>query len=151
MEIRNSKTCCLCNNEKPLELFAKNGDRGFRSYCKLCDAGAQKRYRESHREILNERRRKQTANDPKINRNYNLRQKYGITLGQWESLFDSQNRVCKICKTDQPKGRGWQTDHDHSTGKIRGILCHSCNSLIGHSMENENIMLSAIQYLKDTK
>lgn len=143
-----SKKCCLCGSTKPLVDFAK-GDGGKRkSYCKTCDAETHARYRAIHGDRLNAQRRKKCQNDPRINRNYNLRQHYGITLAQWEEMFDAQGRSCKICKTTTPKGRGWQTDHNHSTGRIRGVLCHHCNALIGHAMENSTILLATIEYLK---
>jgi len=38
-----------------------------------------------------------------------------------------QEEKCALCKTDTPNARGWTTDHDHETGLVRGILCHTCN------------------------
>lgn len=62
-------------------------------------------------------------------------------------MHKSQNYLCAICGTDTPRGRGWQTDHNHKTGAVRSILCHSCNSLIGHAKESPEILLSAFRYL----
>jgi len=69
----------------------------------------------------------------KFIRNQNLIQKYGITLDEWNVLLDSQNGTCAICKSKDPKDiRGWHTDHCHSTGVVRGILCRDCNIGLGH-------------------
>ena len=66
-------------------------------------------------------------------RSANLVQKYGITLENWEALFNEQNKVCALCGSNDPKDkRGWHTDHCHKTGKVRGILCRDCNIGLGH-------------------
>lgn len=62
-----------------------------------------------------------------------LRQQYGITLEQRNSLLEAQGYRCAVCKTDAPAGRWdeWHTDHCHDTGRIRGILCMRCNMAVG--------------------
>jgi hypothetical protein len=71
------------------------------------------------------------AKRPEWIRNKNYRALYGITLKQWEALFKRQRRRCAICRTAKPDARRWATDHDHRTGKVRGILCHRCNLALG--------------------
>jgi hypothetical protein len=57
---------------------------------------------------------------------------YGITQDEWLCLFEKQGRCCAICKTTEVgEKKGWHTDHDHVTGKVRGILCPGCNTTIG--------------------
>lgn len=69
--------------------------------------------------------------------------KYGLTYqGVVEIL--SRNK-CEICQRENQK---WELDHDHSTGKFRGLLCSRCNSALGMFAESEELMLNAIQYLK---
>ena len=84
-------------------------------------------------------------------RRCHLRLNYGMTLEEWNKMFDGQGRRCAICRTDYSgyscKKRQWDTDHDHSTGKIRGILCHQCNLMLGASKDNPIILNSAISYL----
>ena len=80
-------------------------------------------------------------------RHHNFKKVYGITLVEWEALFDSQNRLCAICGTDKQRGKNWHTDHDHSTGKVRGILCGWCNTGIGKLQESREIMSKALDYL----
>ena len=62
-------------------------------------------------------------------RNQNLKNKYGITSEEWEAMFLAQNKSCVICETT--KAPKWHTDHCHTTGKVRGILCSACNRNLG--------------------
>jgi hypothetical protein len=79
-------------------------------------------------------------------RNNNLRATYGITLQEWNTLFELQGKCCAICKCgDAAK---WTTDHNHTSGKVRGILCQPCNSGIGMFRENATVLFNAIEYLK---
>lgn len=64
-----------------------------------------------------------------------IKHQYSITLEEWEALLESQGRRCAMpdCRTDKPGGRfnQWHTDHDHDTGRVRGLLCAKCNILLG--------------------
>jgi len=61
-----------------------------------------------------------------------IKKRYGMTIEAWEALFAAQGRCCAICKADESGWkRAWHTDHDHVTGKVRGILCHPCNRTLG--------------------
>ena len=69
-----------------------------------------------------------------MNRDWCYRKKYGITLKQYNEILTKQNGVCLLCgnKTAyKNKGRNLFVDHDHETGKIRGLLCSRCNTVIG--------------------
>jgi len=76
--------------------------------------------------------------------------KYGITQDEYIKLSDKQNNSCAICKTIQPGGRHntWHIDHEHSTGKVRGLLCWLCNSGLGKFKDNSELLKSAINYLE---
>ncbi len=81
-------------------------------------------------------------------RDNNYRKSYGITTSQYEELFMLQNGLCAICKTAQSKlPKRLNVDHDHLTGKIRGLLCATCNLGIGHFKDNSEKLLSAVAYL----
>ncbi len=58
-----------------------------------------------------------------------LIKKYGITIDRYNEVFDKQNGVCAICK--KPTKKKLFVDHDHQTGKVRGLLCSGCNMGIG--------------------
>jgi hypothetical protein len=79
-------------------------------------------------------------------RNAHLKHKYGITLEQYNSLLTKQNGVCAICG-NPPREKLLDTDHDHDTGKIRGLLCWRCNGLLGRARDSIEILESAIEYL----
>ena len=73
-----------------------------------------------------------------------------MTIEVYDALIKKQNGKCLICKqTPKPDsmGRQFSVDHDHKTGKVRGILCAHCNSLLGHAFDNPEILKSAIKYL----
>jgi hypothetical protein len=128
---------------------------------------AQRAYRERNRERLAVERRANYAKNPEKERarqrayvardpervarrlrEWHLKRKYGITLEQWEALFEKQGSVCAICGTTEPNhNHGWQTDHCHKTGAIRGILCFSCNLVLGHLGDDKDRIQRFYTYL----
>lgn len=79
---------------------------------------------------------------------YVLKSRYGIDQSAWDAMFAAQGSVCGICgSAEHSDHRTWHTDHDHSTGKVRGILCARCNHLLGHARDNPHILSKAIDYL----
>ncbi len=85
--------------------------------------------------------------NPRLRKKWQLKNKYKISLKQWDELFESQDRKCAICRTDKFIGKGPLTDHNHATGSVRGILCQHCNTLIGNAKESVEILREAIHYL----
>lgn len=78
----------------------------------------------------------------------NLR-KYGITPEDKQALFDRQGGECAICRNPLKTGRtGMHIDHDHQTGAIRGLLCHLCNVMLGHFIDDPVLLEEAIGYLQ---
>lgn len=85
-------------------------------------------------------------------RRRDLENRYGLKFNEYHSLLRKQDNKCAICKINFEKlNRNPSIDHDHNTGKIRGILCHQCNILIGMCFENEEILENAIDYLINNK
>lgn len=84
-------------------------------------------------------------------RRYKLKEKYRITPEIYSEMFLSQKGRCLVCKkhrNDLPKTYGpLAVDHCHKTGKIRGLLCRSCNSGIGHLKDDVSLVYSALLYL----
>lgn len=78
---------------------------------------------------------------------------YRITEDEYQRMFEEQDGKCAVCRTDDPKlpmGRGSKRlciDHDHATGKVRGLLCSPCNTGLGHFGDNTETMAAAIRYL----
>ena len=128
------KVCSKCGTEKPLEDFYRNvARRGGRSYqCKECELSAKKeRY------------------SPEENANIKLKSNYGITLEDYDRMLEDQGGCCKVCGTSEPgsgKGR-FAVDHNHNTGKIRGLLCSHCNTGLGKFKDSPDLLEAAKEYL----
>lgn len=75
-----------------------------------------------------------------------LRQ-WGLTIEQYEELLKRQNGVCAICNKACSSGRKLAIDHDHKTGRIRGLLCSNCNLGLGKFFDNKELLRKAISYL----
>ena len=97
-----------------------------------------KRYRENHK-----------ANQ--------LKAKYGITVEKYQTMFDSQGGVCKLCGQEETtrisRGDGIRSlavDHDHKTGKVRGLLCHQCNVVLGQYEKHKDLFPKFQEYLDST-
>ena|ERR1035437_7019279 len=73
----------------------------------------------------------------------------GVSQEQFDTKFESQGRVCAICGSAEPKGSTWHTDHSHTTGKFRGVLCRFCNWILGFANDNPELLQKAARYLKD--
>lgn len=73
--------------------------------------------------------------------------RYGISLESYLILWEKQGKVCSICKTPNETNEYFPVDHNHQTGKVRGILCPGCNRTLGVFKENIGILTSAVNYL----
>ena len=112
-------------------------------------------YRHKHRDRINANARKYDSNNPIKRRSRRLKRLFGITLEQYQALWDEQKGLCAICggpetATDgRTKKLKWlSVDHNHQTGKVRALLCQNCNSVIGHAAEDPAILKQAIAYLE---
>lgn len=76
-----------------------------------------------------------------------LKARYGITLEQWMKLFELQDGVCAICKQPETKAQSLSVDHCHKTGKIRALLCNSCNKGLGFFKDNSRLLKIAAEYV----
>jgi hypothetical protein len=124
------KTCRRCGETKSLDAFSKcskNSD-GINNYCKRC-----KESMRSPNKIT-----KEQAFENKVKKNY------GLTVLQVELLFKKANYCCQICGGTKELC----IDHDHSTYQIRGILCCDCNRGLGMMKDSIDILIKAIEYLK---
>ena len=74
-------------------------------------------------------------------------EKYGITYAEYNLMLRKQHYKCKICKIPEGK-KALSVDHNHITGKVRGLLCNNCNSLLGYAKDNPIILQLAIDYLE---
>jgi hypothetical protein len=80
------------------------------------------------------------------NRKIWLQRMYGIGEDDYNRMYRQQNGKCPICRSEQPPGK-LVVDHDHETGKIRGLLCHKCNLLAGHIENNLDKMYDLFMWI----
>jgi hypothetical protein len=160
------KRCKKCGETKPLEDFYVNADckDGRRPECKACNLAARARkYAANPQPYIARAKKWQQENAGRLNayrREYRrrperktadregyLKRKYGITLADYERMFEAQGGVCAICGEARPEERTLHVDHDHETGVIRGLLCFRCNQAIGSLQEDYEIFQAAADYL----
>ena len=85
---------------------------------------------------------------PEQKRQWHLKT-YGMTPEAHEALLASQGGACGVCRAPEPGGRGrWHVDHDHKTGKVRGLLCARCNPMLGFSKDSPEILRQGAEYLE---
>ena len=109
-----------------------------------------------HKEERKAWQREYNKNFPEIDRNNHLIVTYGITLEEYNLILERQNGLCAICSQPETvirngKLRALCVDHDHETGKVRQLLCNFCNTIIGYCDEDIEILLKAVDYLKQWK
>jgi hypothetical protein len=75
-----------------------------------------------------------------------FRIEYGITVEEYDEMVVDQGGKCKIC-LNPPVDRCLSVDHDHVTGKVRGLLCSNCNSMLGYAKDNPVLLRRGIDYL----
>ena len=80
--------------------------------------------------------------------NKRLLKVYGLSKEDRDTLFKAQENKCAICKSETSGRPGFSIDHDHKTGFVRGILCNTCNLILGRINDNTSILESMILYLK---
>lgn len=88
-------------------------------------------------------------------RNWRVSHKFGMSVHEYDAMHVEQGGVCAICKEPETgKSRGSEAtrllavDHNHRTGKIRALLCASCNTMLGLAKDNPSTLKAAIEYLK---
>ena len=124
------KWCPDCDRVKPLEEFPRNRNtpNGRAVYCKPCH---------------NARGR---AALEKVGgaRTYHLKRRYGVTAAEVEAMVAAQGGRCAVCREAPAE----HVDHDHRTGRVRGVLCFNCNGGLGQFRDRDDLMARAIAYLQ---
>lgn len=75
-------------------------------------------------------------------------QKYHLSSAEFDAFEDRLTGHCRIC--DRTSETALHIDHDHATGKVRGLLCRHCNLMLGHARDDIRVLARAIDYLQDT-
>ncbi len=112
-----------------------------------------KAYRAAHRDEMLRKDKLRSAKNYSLTKDWRfvqrLRSLYGLSLAEYETMLLAQGGVCKICGTPKPGGPGhFPVDHDHVTGKVRGLLCHRCNAGLAFFRDDQSILGSAMLYLR---
>lgn len=147
--------CIKCGEVKPRDQFSayRRGELSYRvTRCRTCDAGKKRaryasdaEFREKHKRYSREqKKRNPNAHREQDRLTPHLKRHYGLTVDQLYSLEERQDFGCAICGDDSVR---LCVDHRHSDGKVRGLLCDSCNTGIGHFGESLALLSSAAKYL----
>ncbi len=125
-----NKTCNKCNTVKDITDFyreAGNTTDGRRGDCKTCSNRSRMVFRANNRERYNAEMRDWRKNNKNAVKDHDLRRTYGIGLIEFHAMLTAQGHKCKICGKLPTRVRPLAVDHDHITGKVRGLLCYRCN------------------------
>ena len=127
------KTCKTCGETKPFTKSAGNAG-GYVPNCKPC------RNAYNRSKVTQESRRRA-----------HVKHQYGISIEQVNDMRDEQGGCCAICSTPLTNWghrSGPHIDHCHTTGKVRGLLCASCNLGLGKFRDSTDILERAVSYLR---
>lgn len=116
--------------------------------CKDCEPGSKRpaphpgpRCATHHRQVAKER--KADRHEKRV------QAVYGLSPGDYEKLYEGQGGTCWICRRATGKVKRLAVDHDHKTGRVRGLLCGVCNQLIGHLRDSVETARRIADYLAD--
>lgn len=123
-------TCCQCGSALTAETTYAGNARRKQYFCKSCVSANVKRTRGN------------AGFDQKA---YDIQRLYGLTPAQHTELLNKASGCCQICKSTERL----HIDHDHTTGKVRGILCSSCNVGLGYFKDSPLLLLKANRYLTE--
>lgn len=155
----DSKVCLLCNLEKPIHKFSRLSPNGLRqSRCNPCRAIVNKQKlselppeERERRRIKNLERRKVYVSElsEAQKRKALLKSKYGISLETFDTLLEQQGNKCALCSGSEPGGKHdiFHVDHCHSSGSVRGLLCHKCNIALGFLGDCQTAIQKALDYV----
>lgn len=162
------KKCSSCKEIKDISLFHKDRSTkdGFGWRCTPCKKiesrdfyeknkikikETQRRYQENNSEKYAEMQKKSQNkyyknSINKIKDRY-LKSNYGITKEEYEAMLSKQGGVCAVCGNTNRDGRMLSVDHDHTSGKIRELLCQYCNASLGMARDDIGILEKLRLYL----
>ena len=133
------KRCSKCKKKKLTSEFFKDKYKksGLACKCKVCSSKSATSWRTRNKQRIKQNTRKN-----------NYKRQYGITIDDWNEMFEEQHGCCAICgkhQSDDPMRL--HVDHNHETGQIRDLLCSNCNRMLGCAKEDAVILGKAIEYL----
>lgn len=135
------RECTGCKVSKALEEFPprKRALMGRCRRCRACESSWEKQHKAAKFKA-----------DPLLHRRKALERSYGMTLEAFDALVTAQGGGCAVCGATKSSNRIWrlQVDHDHVTGKLRGILCNRCNTALGMVNDDCSLLEKLIAYVK---
>jgi len=158
----NIKYCPHCQKNKPIIAWGKDKKRrdGLSSWCKDCmNKSARDVYKDSPHRYTNTRKmyaKNHQKEQALRSRKSHLKHRVDIDLDEYNKLLKAQKGICLICgkpetiKHKSGSAHSLSVDHNHNTGKTRGLLCRKCNTALGYlDVDNFGILnlQKAIQYL----
>lgn len=156
------RRCSKCGAEKPLLAFARQG-RGWRGDCKECRASYTMGWSAANPEKVRTAARAWRAANPervqlhadrnrpraKVKRRHRTVEQYGLDLVQYNEMLAAQGGGCAICGSID-KSKALAVDHCHDTGRVRGLLCSTCNTGIGRFSDDPALLIRAARYIQAT-
>jgi len=142
------RTCTGCSKTKPLNEFFRDRSKkhGYQAQCKPCAMAKTRAYVKA-----NDYDRKRYWANRDSERERHLLKKYGVTFADYSRMLAEQDGRCAICSRPEPNNRMFDVDHDHATGDVRGLLCTSCNRVLGHAGDSPDRLRAAADYLSSRK
>lgn len=149
---------------KPISDYGvdKTTKDGHRYSCKECYNAQQREYAKNNKQLIKDRNAKrskerkayyQSSKGIESSRRAHLKRKYSMTLEDYNQLSEDQNHTCAICYTEETSQRNnfLSVDHDHLTGRVRGLLCNTCNRALGLFNDNIELLNNSIKYLEQNE
>lgn len=142
-ELDGFKLCLKCLEVKDIDEFGKNRYKkdGKHVYCKSCVLIIDKNKRTINPDRHRKYNKKHREKYPEKERARHIFRKYKLTKEQYENLLKQQNNCCGICSKQFRSTPN--VDHNHITGKVRGLLCNYCNSMLGWYELNDERKIQA--------
>jgi len=150
-------SCKDCKQILPSSKFYKASTyaRGYDYSCKECIKERKNAWNRKswniNKDKYNKNRKEYFKLNPEKQRANNLKSTYGITVERYDEMYKKQGGICSICgwvPTNVGRFGKLCVDHCHSTNKLRGLLCHQCNLMIGIAKDKQDILLKGIDYLR---
>lgn len=161
------KQCSKCGELKLLSAFYKMPEMrdGHRNDCKACNLAAKAaRYRANPAPARARTQRWRVENPERYSatqaafrasggkaradRKSHLKRKFGMTPEQYDEMLLAQGGGCGICRRSPRPDISLHVDHDHETGRIRGLLCFRCNNSLGDLEDDPALLWAALRYLE---
>jgi len=146
-------SCTKCKSIKLPSAFWNDKRRrsGLTAWCKACKSSHQKELRKKDIDKHRAREKRRYWDNKTSEQERHLVRKYGITFDDYDRMLSEQGGSCAICGLPEPTNKKLDVDHCHETGQVRGLLCTSCNRMLGHSGDRESVLIAAAEYLRSSR